>query len=995
MNNNDKIENTNKSNINFENELNDLINYGKWELSLISSLKLEKTYKKNLLLIDKEWLFNWKKISGYNLIKNQIFKYLEYEQKNINDKINCDLEAKKLNELWLDIKSRNNINIANTEKIPALCNKKYLMKVNNKTLINGKENFDIISNDIFDMFKQYLNKTQIIKVTGLFCKKKLLLPFNYNDKNMNYIFINMLFILNNKNELGEIFFEFPNLKLNIIEKIRKKLPNKNNNEYIKEFSEQQNKDFIFIDEDSIEYTYKALFKSKNNILKGINSNKIEKKNIENKNIKYSLNEINNKQEKIGDDLNMNNIKDLSNFDINKLTMEQIEQKIKQIEEETLKQNEEENDLKEQENLLIKEYGLINNEYDEEYKKYQEQIEEIDNKLNISLKEIKHCKEKENNLNEEYKKAKSDYNNKQNEINKKIEELNDKEALIRSKMDEITQRENELNNKEKDLDKKEQELNMEENKNNKKRKQLKDIEEEINEKIEILKKEEDLENERINKELEDEMKELENQINSSNINKKKSKEMPVVDEADEENNNSFNNYNNTDKNSIKADYYKKTKSQQLNYPFLKLNKLNSQNIIIPNNSKSNKQIGIYNSLNSNSNSNPEDNNINTNNINTPNNDIKSLSGKKLLISQKSEESKGSKEIKEKIIIDKNTISLGLEKMNPVNLNSIIQCFAHLKDIIEGFLNLEKNNFFEKNKESLLSQEFLNIIKNLFSQENSDVYSLNDFWNSMIKKDEKKNIIKNKSPLYIDSKNLINFLIEELHQELNTKRINIKKSNSNKNFESEEEKEALTKCLEDFTKNNNSLISKNFYGLLKQKKICQGCKTEKYSFKFYTFLTFDLSQVKQFLSNKKSSIKLSDCFDFYNKPEYLVGDSGLFCSKCKSRNNYTVLNSIYSTHPIIPIIFERDDDSKLDKEKIDFPEELDLGKYIEYKSSSKKFFLCGVVSNFGYSNNFGKFEAFCRMEQNAKWFNYNDEQVTESNWDDIHKKGIQHVLFYHKE
>ena len=61
MNNNVKNENTSKinslninQNINIEKDLDDLIKYGKWELSLISSLKSEKLSKKNLLLIDKE-----------------------------------------------------------------------------------------------------------------------------------------------------------------------------------------------------------------------------------------------------------------------------------------------------------------------------------------------------------------------------------------------------------------------------------------------------------------------------------------------------------------------------------------------------------------------------------------------------------------------------------------------------------------------------------------------------------------------------------------------------------------------------------------------------------------------------------------------------------------------------------------------------------------------------------------------------------------------------
>jgi len=308
----------------------------------------------------------------------------------------------------------------------------------------------------------------------------------------------------------------------------------------------------------------------------------------------------------------------------------------------------------------------------------------------------------------------------------------------------------------------------------------------------------------------------------------------------------------------------------------------------------------------------------------------------------------------------------------------------------------------NKGCVLSQNYLNLIKKLFFPENSDVFSLNDFWNCLKNKDKKNILTKNK--LYIDSKDLIKFLIEELHHELNTKKIFSKKNLVNgigDNSESQNEKESLCKCLEEFTKNNNSLISKNFYGLLKQKSICQVCKTEIYNFKFYTFLSFNLSQVKNFILKEKTeknknkiTIKLLDCFDYYNKPEYLVGDLGLFCKKCKSKNNFTILKSIYSSHPIIPIIIEREDNSKLNKDKIDFPEELDLSKYLEYKPSSRKFFLCGVVTNFGYSNNFGKFEAFCKMEQKGKWLNYNDEQVSESDWEDIHNNGIVYVLFYHK-
>ena len=98
--------------------------------------------------------------------------------------------------------------------------------------------------------------------------------------------------------------------------------------------------------------------------------------------------------------------------------------------------------------------------------------------------------------------------------------------------------------------------------------------------------------------------------------------------------------------------------------------------------------------------------------------------------------------------------------------------------------------------------------------------------------------------------------------------------------------------------------------------------------------------------------------------------------------------------MPIIIDRGDDCALDKDKIDFPDELDLSKYIEYKSSSKNFYLCGVVTNLGLSNNFGKFEAFCKMEKNGPWYNYKNEKVSSCNKEDLHNKGLQYILFYHK-
>ena len=960
MNNNAKNENTNKmntteknQNIIFERDLNDLLKYGSWDLSLLSSLNSEKTYKKNLMLIDKEWLINWKTISGYNYIKNQIFHYLTLKQKNKNDLKIIEEETKKLSESWLSIKSRYNINISNIEKVQKLNNKKYLLHVNNKTLINGKANFDIISSDISDLFTKFLDKKQIIKVGGLYNNKKLLLPFNYNDKNIDYIFINMIFIQNNKNDIGEILFEFPGLKLNIIEKIRKEISNRNITDFLKDFDDTNNKEYIFKDEDDNQYIYKALYKTKNN-QKNVN-NKIQiNKNLKD-NIVFDKNKNENKENN-EEDLYVNNLIDIINFDINNLTSEQIEKKIKQIEEETFKQIEIENNLKEEEILLSKNINLKEDDIIQEYNKYEDLIKEIESKINNSLNEIQVCQEKEKKVNYEYEQLQNDFNSKKKEINKKLIDLNNNEALIKTKIDEIIKKESILNNKEKVLNKKENEINLAEKNNKTKKNELNDIEDEIKQKNEILKNEEEMENKKLKKEVEEEMKQLQNQINKNDKNKNNASSFGESKDND---------------NSLNAQGLKKMKSQPVNHPSIKLNKLNSHS--------NNPKFQSYNSNINNNKSNKE-------RISLPNADIKN---------------KLSSEV---IEIDKNKISIGFKKINPVNLNSIIQCFIHLKEIREGLLNLEKNNFFEKNKECFLAENFLYLTKSLYFDDKLEAHSLNDFWNLIQEKDKNKVFIKNK--LYVDSKMLINFLIEELHKELNIKKVfsDNELMVSNNNFERQNEKEALHNYLEEFTKNNNSLISKNFYGLIRKKIICQGCKAERYSFEYYSFLTININKIKNFLSNEekveknknknKKNIKLLDFFDYYNKPEYLVGDSNIFCKKCQAKNGMIIIKNIYSTHPIIPIIIERDEDPKLNKDKIDFPEELDLSKYIEYKTSSKHFYLCGVVTNFGYNNNYGKFEAFCRMEQNGKWYNINDEIVSESNWEDIVNNGIQYVLFYHK-
>ena len=458
---NEKDYNINNIIVNFPSNLNDLINYAKWELTLISSLKTDNNYKQNLILIDKEWLSQWKEISGYKYIKNQIFKYLSNTQKNKNNDDNLIEETKKLNDSWLCIKDKYTINSDKLQKMKPMNNKQFLINHNNKTIINGTKRFYVISNDIHEIFKKYLEKNFIIKAGGLFKKKKLLIPFNYNDKNRNYIFIDMLFINNSKDEIEEILFVFPNLNLNIIEKIRKEIESKDVNEFIKDINNNVEKEFYFIDNNRNKYTYKAIYK---NIL-------LFNKNNQNKIISNGQNIFFEEEE----------INGMKQMDINSLTIEELEKKIRVIEEKTNKLIEIKKDLNSKENSYLNELNAFEKEkksfyedksnclninsfnsvtigknLEKEYNECSENLKKIEFKNQHTLDEIQVCKEKEKIFNNEYKKYKKDYQNKINELNNKINDINNKENQIKIKDDKLI---NDLYKKKLEVKNKEQELDL--------------------------------------------------------------------------------------------------------------------------------------------------------------------------------------------------------------------------------------------------------------------------------------------------------------------------------------------------------------------------------------------------------------------------------------------------------------------------------------------------------------------------------------------------------
>ena len=975
-------------------ELLPLIEYAKWELYHFNLLKKSsKVIKSELILIEREVLKKWKEKSGYNIFKKQIFSHIFTlnKLKNMNDKI--QQEKENINTKWQKAIRDKIINPNSITTLPITdLSGLYLSLKYNK--INAYKKYEIISSKLYYIFKKFINYKIIVE--GFYHNGKLIIPMNYkNEINLRTSiksgenFLEIIY-LNNKNETEDMLCVLPNdeyICRNIEDYyINESIDNLINNIF-SHMDKNDNKKFItdFIDDNGNKVQYKIINKkdntknqihlSKNNINEKNNDNEIDKlKSILNEKIKI-LKEVNQRINQKNNNLMKlklnHNITDLK-YNVEKQKLDDIKNKYlnyqkeyekKQKELETTKQSLKNSD-KSFQSLNPNDLKLnINNNYLLQEKKIKEKEDYLIHKeKELNLRE-KNIRKKELEINEE----KLDILNKEEELDQKLKEINDKLILMKNKSYLMN-----IQEKEKEKEK----INISQDNNND-NKEINEIDNELEKEISIL--------------------------NNSKNDYKKSE-----DKIDDNSSNKF--------KSLNSINFSKNKSPRISNSPQNI-KYKRANTIAPN---------MYNLTENNNNDINTERlsmkfNINLNRTKTLNNNNISPSqnqNKKRNINPKINQTETK--------INKNIPSLGLEQIDyPNNINAVLQCLAHIPELAEGILELGyKEKYFKENQNVELSRNFASIVNNLFFplkyNNKSRIYSPKNFvdtFNQMCPLINEKN-----PPRYMNINDMIKFILDTFHSELNIKKMNssnefsdLKEGNK---IDLSNEKDVLVKFLTKFTNNNNSLISKLFFGLTKAKYVCNECGNTKYDFDYYNYLYFDLPKIKKHFANDKSHgkiigfLSLNDCLDYQRRTiniPLLFNDINLFilekfginrksgkafCEQCQEETQCSLNNYLYSSNTILPIILERGNDDNYLIEDIKFPNELNLENYIEFNKSVKKYYLCGVVSNLGKNNILGKFVSYCKMTYNGKWYKYHNEKSSSCTLDDIYKEGVPYMLIYHK-
>ena len=326
-----------------------------------------------------------------------------------------------------------------------------------------------------------------------------------------------------------------------------------------------------------------------------------------------------------------------------------------------------------------------------------------------------------------------------------------------------------------------------------------------------------------------------------------------------------------------------------------------------------------------------------------------------------------------------------------MNSTLQCLLHIPELTNFFINayIEFSNKYEKmiqktETKGKISKEYKALLNEIFSN------SRNFFgFDSSVSPKKFNDLISRLNPQFSkyqsnDAKDLIIYLLQEMHEELNY--FGGKKLQKIPQCNQLDESDSFKFFYEVNSKMNFSIISYLFWGIVKQTTICKVCKSTLFNFQYFQYLSFPLYRYANTKFNIYKGLK------DYIAEEILTGDNQFYCQKCQNLRDAKIFSKIYYTSPYLLINLD------YGKNKIYIPKEIDYGsiiilskEFLEIKAGEITYNLIAVSSHIGSSGNSGHYITYCRDIKSDSWYKFNDSSVSKCDFENTKEYSPYLLLF----
>ena len=317
-----------------------------------------------------------------------------------------------------------------------------------------------------------------------------------------------------------------------------------------------------------------------------------------------------------------------------------------------------------------------------------------------------------------------------------------------------------------------------------------------------------------------------------------------------------------------------------------------------------------------------------------------------------------------------------------MNATLQCFSNTPKLRSYLLNKDNYSDLEHNKESTnkLSFALAEVLKNLWEILTQRDYPPNHF----------KNVISEMNPLFKgikanDPKDLILFLLETMHNELNKAPNENLKTNyiDDTYFES-----VFYDFYQNYMNKNKSIIAEEFNGYTNSMTSCGYCRTTIHNVQTFNILFFPLEEIRKFMNYKHNNVWIKDGFQFYQKNNIFPS---FYCNKCKYLCQSINTNRLIYTPKTLIINLNRGRGLEYNVNII-FDEYLNIKEFIFSPESPYYYELTGVICHFGSNDEGGHFIAYCKNSNNCEWYKFNDSFVSKCYFYEVQNANLPYVLFY---